>query len=227
MNLDVYFEDLHITNLVELGQNMYLYPNLAFSLILRDDFQEALRQEEPLIYQRFEELKDIEDDDIFVFKVSYLFCPYMTLRYHKYRFDKLEDLGNKMINFGPTIDVYLEDLLKNHLISYVFELQGLNTISKESYRYIKEAERLYLTNRTRAYFKLAFNLSKLNVLVYNGRAYVNPKSFLEAMTNDVNITKFALEFEENDYFFAWLDYLGYQKRIERFYNLVNYIDERK
>ena len=93
MNLDVYFEDLHITNLVELGQNMYLYTDLAFSLILRDDFQEALRQEEPLIYQRFEELKDIEDDDIFVFKVSYLFCPYMTLRYHKYRFDKLESGG--------------------------------------------------------------------------------------------------------------------------------------
>lgn len=227
MDLDVYFDDLHITNLIELGQNMYKYPDLAFSLIIRDDFQKSLKENEPYLYQKFVQLQDIADDDEFVFKVSYLFCPYMTLRYHRYRFDKLENLGERMINYGPVVDVYLMDLIKFRLLSYVYELQGLNTISKENYLAIKKAEEIVITNPNKAYFTLAFDLSKSKVLVYNGKPYITPKSFLEVMSSDVNITKFAIDFEDNEYFFAWLRYLNYENRLKRFKNLVKFIEERE
>ena len=227
MDLDVYFDDLHITNLVELGKSMYKYPDLAFSLIIRADFQEALKGNEPYLYKKFVELQDIADDDEFVFKVSYLFCPYMTLRYHGYIFETLENLGERMINYGPVIDVYLMDLIKLKLLSYVYELQGLNTISKEDYLAIKKAEELVNDNPQKAYFTLAFDLSKSKVLVYNGRPYISPKSFLEVMSSDVNITKFAIDFEENEYFFAWLHYLNYENRLKRFRNLVKFIEERE
>lgn len=227
MDLDVYFDDLHITNLIELGQNMYKYPDLAFSLIIRDDFQKSLKENEPYLYQKFVQLQDIADDDEFVFKVSYLFCPYMTLRYHGYRFDKLENLGERMINYGPVVDVYLMDLIKFRLLSYVYELQGLNTISKENYLAIKKAEQMVITNPNKAYFTLAFDLSKSKVLVYNGKPYITPKSFLEVMSSDVNITKFAIDFEDNEYFFAWLRFLNYENRLKRFRNLVKFIEERE
>lgn len=227
MDLDVYFDDLHITNLIELGQNMYKYPDLAFSLIIRDDFQKSLKENEPYLYQKFVQLQDIADDDEFVFKVSYLFCPYMTLRYHGYRFDKLENLGERMINYGPVVDVYLMDLIKFRLLSYVYELQGLNTISKENYLAIKKAEEMVITNPNKAYFTLAFDLSKSKVLVYNGKPYITPKSFLEVMSSDVNITKFAIDFEDNEYFFAWLRFLNYENRLKRFRNLVKFIEERE
>lgn len=227
MDLDVYFDDLHITNLIELGQNMYKYPDLAFSLIIRDDFQKSLKENEPYLYQKFVQLQDIADDDEFVFKVSYLFCPYMTLRYHGYRFDKLENLGERMINYGPVVDVYLMDLIKFRLLSYVYELQGLNTISKENYLAIKKAEEMVITNPNKAYFTLAFDLSKSKVLVYNGKPYITPKSFLEVMSSDVNITKFAIDFEDNEYFFAWLRFLNYENRLKRFKNLVQFIEERE
>mgnify|MGYP006896539013 FL=1 len=227
MDLDVYFDDLHITNLIELGQNMYKYPDLAFSLIIRDDFQKSLKENEPYLYQKFVQLQDIVDDDEFVFKVSYLFCPYMTLRYHGYRFDKLENLGERMINYGPVVDVYLMDLIKFRLLSYVYELQGLNTISKENYLAIKKAEEMVITNPNKAYFTLAFDLSKSKVLVYNGKPYITPKSFLEVMSSDVNITKFAIDFEDNEYFFAWLRFLNYENRLKRFRNLVKFIEERE
>ncbi len=227
MDLDVYFDDLHITNLIELGQNMYKYPDLAFSLIIRDDFQKSLKENEPYLYQKFVQLQDIADDDEFVFKVSYLFCPYMTLRYHGYRFDKLENLGERMINYGPVVDVYLMDLIKFRLLSYVYELQGLSTISKENYLAIKKAEEMVITNPNKAYFTLAFDLSKSKVLVYNGKPYITPKSFLEVMSSDVNITKFAIDFEDNEYFFAWLRFLNYENRLKRFRNLVKFIEERE
>lgn len=227
MDLDVYFDDLHITNLIELGQNMYKYPDLAFSLIIRDDFQESLKENEPYLYQKFVQLQDIADDDEFVFKVSYLFCPYMTLRYHGYRFDKLENLGERMINYGPVVDIYLMDLIKFKLLSYVYELQGLNTISKENYLAIKKAEEMVISNPNKAYFTLAFDLSKSKVLVYNGKPYITPKSFLEVMSSDVNITKFAIDFEDNEYFFAWLRFLNYENRLKRFRNLVKFIEERE
>ena len=227
MNLDVYFDDLHITNLIELGQNMYKYPDLAFSLIIRDDFQKSLKENEPYLYQKFVQLQDIADDDEFVFKVSYLFCPYMTLRYHGYRFDKLENLGERMINYGPVVDIYLMDLIKFKLLSYVYELQGLNTISKENYLAIKKAEEMVISNPNKAYFTLAFDLSKSKVLVYNGKPYITPKSFLEVMSSDVNITKFAIDFEDNEYFFAWLRFLNYENRLKRFRNLVKFIEERE
>ncbi len=227
MDLDVYFDDLHITNLIELGQNMYKYPDLAFSLIIRDDFQKSLKENEPYLYQKFVQLQDIADDDEFVFKVSYLFCPYMTLRYHGYRFDKLENLGERMINYGPVVDIYLMDLIKFKLLSYVYELQGLNTISKENYLAIKKAEEIVISNPNKAYFTLAFDLSKSKVLVYNGKPYITPKSFLEVMSSDVNITKFAIDFEDNEYFFAWLRFLNYENRLKRFRNLVKFIEERE
>lgn len=227
MDLDVYFDDLHITNLIELGQNMYKYPDLAFSLIIRDDFQKSLKENEPYLYQKFVQLQDIADDDEFVFKVSYLFCPYMTLRYHGYRFDKLENLGERMINYGPVVDIYLMDLIKFKLLSYVYELQGLNTISKENYLVIKKAEEMAISNPNKAYFTLAFDLSKSKVLVYNGKPYITPKSFLEVMSSDVNITKFAIDFEDNEYFFAWLRFLNYENRLKRFRNLVKFIEERE
>jgi len=227
MNLDVYFDDLHITNLIELGQNMYKYPDLAFSLIIRDDFQKSLKESEHYLYQKFVQLQDIADDDEFVFKVSYLFCPYMTLRYHGYRFDKLENLGERMINYGPVVDIYLMDLIKFKLLSYVYELQGLNTISKENYLAIKKAEEMVISNPNKAYFTLAFDLSKSKVLVYNGKPYITPKSFLEVMSSDVNITKFAIDFEDNEYFFAWLRFLNYENRLKRFRNLVKFIEERE
>lgn len=227
MDLDVYFDDLHITNLIELGQNMYKYPDLAFSLIIRDDFQKSLKENEPYLYQKFVQLQDIADDDEFVFKVSYLFCPYMTLRYHGYRFDKLENLGERMINYGPVVDIYLMDLIKFKLLSYVYELQGLNTISKENYLAIKKAEEMVISNPNKAYFTLAFDLSKSKVLVYNGKPYITPKSFLEVMSSDVNITKFAIDFEDNEYFFAWLRFLNYENRLKRFKNLVQFIEERE
>lgn len=227
MDLDVYFDDLHITNLIELGQNMYKYPDLAFSLIIRDDFQKSLKENEPYLYQKFVQLQDIVDDDEFVFKVSYLFCPYMTLRYHGYRFDKLENLGERMINYGPVVDIYLMDLIKFKLLSYVYELQGLNTISKENYLVIKKAEEMVISNPNKAYFTLAFDLSKSKVLVYNGKPYITPKSFLEVMSSDVNITKFAIDFEDNEYFFAWLRFLNYENRLKRFRNLVKFIEERE
>ena len=227
MDLDVYFDDLHITNLIELGQNMYKYPDLAFSLIIRDDFQKSLKENEPYLYQKFVQLQDIADDDEFVFKVSYLFCPYMTLRYHGYRFDKLENLGERMINYGPVVDIYLMDLIKFKLLSYVYELQGLNTISKENYLAIKKAEEIVISNPNKAYFTLAFDLSKSKVLVYNGKPYITPKSFLEVMSSDVNITNFAIDFEDNEYFFAWLRFLNYENRLKRFRNLVKFIEERE
>ena len=47
------------------------------------------------------------------------------------------------------------------------------------------------------------------------------------MSSDVNITKFAIDFEENEYFFAWLHYLNYENRLKRFRNLVKFIEERE
>lgn len=227
MELDVYFENLHISNLVELGQNMYLYSDLAFSLIINHDFITKLKEEEPKLYERFLELQQIEDDDEFVFKVSYLFCPFMSLRYRGYKFDSLDRLGEKMLNFGPSIDVYLMDLIQKHLISYVLELQGLNTVSKDVYRSIKRAESIYTENSQKAYWTLAFELSKSSVLVYNEKAYINPNSFLEAMSSDANIIKFALELENNEYLFAWLHFLHYEKQLKRYENLVKLIEERE
>lgn len=227
MELDVYFDDLHITNLRELGENMYRYPDLAYSLIIRSDFQERLKEEEPFLYAKFSELQDIVDDDEFVFKVSYLFCPYMTIRYRGYKFDNLAKLGERMLNYGPTVDVYLMDLIKMSLLSYVYDLQKQIPVSKEDYLAIKEAEEDYKINPNRAYWTLAFRLSKSKVIIYNGRPYLTPKMFLEVMSSDANITKFAIDFETNEYFFSWLRYLNYENRLNRFKNLVKFIDERE
>lgn len=224
MELDLYFNKVHITNLVELGQQMYLFPDMAYSFLLREDFQNDLAEQEPFLYAKFIKMLEIPEDDIFLFKVSFLFCPYMTFRYRGYKFDDLKQLGEKIILFGPEKDVYFEDILKHKLLSYFLKLQGLKPkLCAE----IENIEKLYEDKPNFAYFTLGFKLSGITAIIYKGRPFITPITFFDYVTNDVNITEFAMNFEKDQYVFAWLSYLGYDNILKHYQNLVNLITEKE
>lgn len=227
MKLDVYFGDLHITDLVSLAQNIYLYPDESYTLLLSQEFQNALKEEEPFLYPQFLSCLNIPEDDVFLFKVSYLFCPYMTFRYQGYKFDDLKELGEKILLFGPNIDVYLEDILKYKLLSFYFKIQKKDVENNLLFSKIIELENLYIENPAFAYFTLGFKLSEIPVIIYKGRPFVTPQSFFEYVTNDVNITEFATNFEKDQYVFAWLTYLGYKDKLNEYHALVKLISEKE
>ncbi len=227
MELDLYFGEEHITSLVELGQKMYLYVDQAYSFIMREDFLLDLSVHEPFLFAKLQSIMDVEDDYLFVFKASYIFCPYMTFRYAGYKFENFKELGERILHFAPQIDAYLEDILKFRLLSWHMELQGKNKTNKVLYKRILEIENEYQSNSNFAYFTLGFQLSGVKVIIYKGRPYVYPKVFFEYMTNDSNITEFALEFEKNQYVFAWLKYLGYEAVLTRYHSLVELITAKE
>lgn len=227
MRLDLYIGEEHITSLLELGQKMYLYPDQTYSFVIREDFAKMLRLEEPILHVKFMELLKIEDDHIFLFKVSYLFCPYMTFRYNKHNFAELRELGEKIIGFGPQIDVYLMDILEHKLLSYFLELQEKNTSQRKLYQMVIEIEEQYKTNPHLAYFTLGFKLSEFKAIIYKGKPYLTPKLFFEFITNNTNITEFAMSFEKDQYVFAWLSSLGFNNVLERYHNLVDLITAKE
>lgn len=227
MQLDVRFGYVEIHNLEELGKIIYLYPDMAYSLLLREDFQNRLKEEEPYLYPTFLALLKEKKDEVFLFKVSYLFCPYMTFRYQGREFASYQELGTQILRMGPQIDIYLRDILEEKLLSFVMKLQKDDERHPKLYELVLQKEKEFLDQPNYAYFSLGFHLSESKVLVYHGKPYVDPEFFFVDILKPETKEEFFATFEDNQYIFAWLNYLGYDKLINRYHTLVNLIEEKE
>ena len=166
-------------------------------------------------------------NDAFLFKTQYIINPIMSLRYHGYNFENVEELGKKILSFGPQIDIYLKDFLKYKLLSYYFEVVHFDERKPQLYKSIKTLEEEFLTNENKAYFKLGFVLDNQKCILYNGKKFNDVKQFMSYVILPVSITEFAKDFIKSQYVFAWLDYLGYKKEISLFESIVDNVEQKE
>lgn len=212
----------------EFAKNIYLYHDEALALIKSKKFLKILYNYNEKMYNNIVELLSQPfQNDAFLFKTQYIINPMMSLRYHGYNFENVEELGKKILSFGPQIDIYLKDFLKYKLLSYYFEVVHFDERKPQLYKNIKTLEEEFLTNENKAYFKLGFVLDNQKCILYNGKKFNDVKQFMSYVILPVSITEFAKDFIKSQYVFAWLDYLGYKKEISLFESIVDNVEQKE
>lgn len=212
----------------EFAKNIYLYHDEALALIKSKKFLKILYNYNEKMYNNIVELLSQPfQNDAFLFKTQYIINPIMSLRYHGYNFENVEELGKKILSFGPQIDIYLKDFLKYKLLSYYFEVVHFDERKPQLYKNIKTLEEEFLTNENKAYFKLGFVLDNQKCILYNGKKFNDVKQFMSYVILPVSITEFAKDFIKSQYVFAWLDYLGYKKEISLFESIVDNVEQKE
>lgn len=212
----------------EFAKNIYLYHDEALALIKSKKFLKILYNYNEKMYNNIVELLSQPfQNDAFLFKTQYIINPIMSLRYHGYNFENVEELGKKILSFGPQIDIYLKDFLKYKLLSYYFEVVHFDERKPQLYKNIKTLEEEFLTNENKVYFKLGFVLDNQKCILYNGKKFNDVKQFMSYVILPVSITEFAKDFIKSQYVFAWLDYLGYKKEISLFESIVDNVEQKE
>lgn len=208
-------------SLNEFAMNMYRFYDEAFVLINTKKFLKLLKENYPTYYEKINELRKSEtDNDVFVFKIQYIFNPLMELKFRNYHFSSLKSLGNMILNGNPKIDVYISDLIKNRLLSYYLQIQGYDTLKTKLYKKVLKIEDDFTKNPARAYFKTGFLLAETKKMVYRRRWYDNVSSFFQEVLKPDKINDFADSFEKSQYVFAWLELLGYKNVVEKYESII-------
>jgi hypothetical protein len=212
---------------LSMGKDVYLYPGrfnefFASPAFLKELFEDKER------YAQYLALKNENPiPDVFLFKMSYILNPYMSLRYHKFIFSSYEELGTTMLSYGPVVDVYLKDLLIYHLLSsYMVRLRD-DARFPEAYKAVKEEEKEAEEDENLAYWTLAFRLAKSKTLIYDKKEFADPKAFFEYKLDISDLLSFASSFLSSREVLAWLKLLGYGNKIAEFLALTDLADKKE
>ncbi len=226
MAFSIVIKDKTFTSLVDMGKEMYLYPEAFEKVLTSRKFLKILKNEDE---EKFNELLKINhmyrDVNAFLFYAQYLFCPHMELKFHRHKFDSLKELGEFIIYNGPEIDIYTKDLLKLNLLSKYMRDQGLDKKTPKIYDRVIELERMSIQNENRAYFLLGFSLSECDKIIYDKKEFDSVKEFFKTMTSDYYLYKFSSSLETNQYVYSWLIVKGYEDVVTKYRGLIDTIEE--
>ncbi len=221
MSIIIKIKNEEYTSFEEFGKNIYKYFDEAYKLVNTSKFLKLLKQENIEYYDAIIKLRKEEtDEDAFIFKVQYVFCPLMELKFRNYKFTSLKILGRKILLGAPKIDIYIKEAIKNKLFSYYLKLQGYDVLEKKLYESVKNLENNYLENPNRCYFKMGFLLAGTQKIVYRRKWYDSVSTFFQEILKPTMIHDFCKDFEKSQYVFAWLELLGYQDKLNKYFSLT-------
>ena len=224
MNFVITLEKERITSLKELGEKMYLYPDASEKLLTSSKFLKFLKENDEEKYVKLIELNHKErEHETFIFLAQYIFNPIMNIRHHGYEFNSYKELGEKILAFGPKIDVYLKDFLKFGLLTKYIKLMGRDIQDKEIYLKVVELEKKFKINANYSYFLLGFTLSDCAIITYESKAYSDVNLFFQEMIHDHCVANYSSLISKNQYVLAWLTYLGYDKVVDKYQSIINSI----
>jgi hypothetical protein len=204
----------------EMGKEVYLYPGRFYVFFQSKPFLRLLYQDKKRYSEYLSLLEEKDIPDVFLFRMSYILNPYMSLRYHHFLFRSYKELGEQMLFYGPTVDVYLKDLLVYHLLSAYMEKVGDTKRYMSIYASVKECEKEAADRENVAYWKLAFALAGTKEIVYRHTSYSSPKEFFNDHLVLSSLIELSEHLEESEYVLAWLEMNGFDFKLSTYRGLV-------
>ena len=200
------FQDVEYENIFTLAKIIYKHYD-EFAYLLKSDEQllEFIKNSDAEKYEKINKLSKLAyPDEVFVFMSSYILNPYMTFRIKNKEFLSYENIGLDILKSCPNIDSSLFQLVQYNLISYQMEAASFDQKNFKMYEDIKEIERI--EDKQYAYFKLAYCLSKKDVIVYDKKEYKDIYSFcyyiikeyadIEALGNRLSTSAFLKAYSD-------------------------------
>jgi len=220
------FKGKYYDNLLQASKDAYKYPNRFYNFFVSSEFFQILKLEDEVKYEKIMELRNLDlINDVYTFLVADILNPFNKLSYQHFQFDTYQDIGKQILQFGPTIDVYLKDLLYYHLISFYMENCAEDKKYPDIYSLIKRKEEAAKINVNSAYWELGFELSNSYDLIYEGKVFKTPAEFFKYISDISDFINFSSTFLENGYVLTWLKYKGHSYTVSRFISLINVADQ--
>jgi hypothetical protein len=220
-------EKLTYDDFIEMGKDVYLYPGRFYRFFDSKAFIKALFQDKPR-YEQYLALKKMNlIPDVFLFKMSYVLNPYMSLRYHHFNFRSYQELGQTILSYGPVVDVYLKDLLIYHLLSEYMVRMRDDFNQAADYNEVRRCEREALEDQNLAYWDLGFALAHTKTLTYDKKQYSDPKQFFNEKLVLSSLIPFSSDFLSDRLVLCWLKLNGYEGKVSSFLSLASVSDEKE
>lgn len=217
------------SSFIEMGKDVYLYPGKFYKYFQSKQFLTELNKDKKRYLQYLNLKAENNIPDVFIFKMSYILNPYMSLRYHKFKFDTYKELGEMMLFYSPIVDVYLKDFIIYNLLSSYMERLGDDHKFPHIYKKLKEIEEIAKTDDQKAYWLLAYFLADTKKLHYRNKIYDSPDKFFSSQLGISSLIDFSSSFLADKAVLTWLEINGYEERLKRFESLtkVNDANEKK
>ncbi len=219
-------ENKYYDDFLSMGKDVYLYPGRFYKFFASKIFLRALYEDKERYHKYAELMKENPSPDVFLFKMSYILNPYMSLRYHKFIFASYKEVGQAILSYGPTIDVYLKDLLICGLLKDYMVSQGDDKKQEGAFQTVclcqKEADEDVET----AYWKLGFLLSGTKELIYEGVKFTSPSEFFSSRLVLSSLVPFSRTFLQDKLVLTWLRISGEEKKVNEFLSLQSVADEK-
>lgn len=158
-------------NVFLLAKDIYKNYDAFINIFRTDDNLLAfIKENDERKYESIIKLKRLAyPDDVFLFKATYILNPYLNFRIRNRSYRNYEQLGEALLYTSPSIDAILFQLIQFDLISYHMEVSSFSSKYSQIYNDVKEIEQIQ--DKQFAYFKMAYYLSKKDVIVYDNKMY--------------------------------------------------------
>lgn len=212
---------------LSMGKEVYLYPGRFYKLFSSKVFLRALEEDEVRYKAYLLLMKENPIPDVFLFKMSYILNPYMSLRYHKFIFASYKEVGETILSYGPVIDVYLKDLLIYGLLRDFMIHNGDDKNKEREFSFVEECRKEAEEDVDMAYWHLGFLLAGSKTLIYEGEKYDSPKAFFDSRLSISSLVPFSRSFLKDKLVLTWLKVNGETKKVDEFMSMQYLADQKE
>ncbi|WP_176560076.1 serine/threonine protein kinase [Brevibacillus dissolubilis] len=228
-------EDRHTANIKPYrfnGQEIYELDHLA--TVLAENWVDGKKQ----LYRGFvsDHAKQVGQDvaskimdiveyeknlDFGMFKMIYTLHPNAPLYWMGTNLQDLLQLAEKMHAKLPEVDQDAYNLLTTGALEFYMEHKQYDKAQVEQIRSLRKAAGGGTKIKRDIYFRLAFLLKASDVFKWQRKEFRSPDELVDYLyANRSQLEEFANQLLADEYFFAWLDHLGFSRHIEEWKKLV-------
>ncbi len=171
-------EKLSFKDLRSLGDVCCLYPELCISLFKDSGFRIWLRsQDEESASSALALFGDEEDEQVGLFKASYVLSPGHGLVFNKRSYPNVTSVGTAILGHAPGLDESAYELINSQSLTWYLNFRSFPKEHPETFAQIKELALESKGGNLESYFALAYRLSGKKSFFFNGREFPTIKDF--------------------------------------------------
>lgn len=158
-----------------------------------------------------------------IFHLQYILNPKLQFSYKENVYRDIVTLGEKILNSKADKTEILEAMASG-LVSHYLKVKEMEKEDLKMVEGVKYCEAYLSKDREIAYTLLGYYLSGRKYYRYNGRKFLTVPPLYDYLMAAQCFGRFSKDIDTNVLFKAWLYYLGYDKIVEKWNELVVDLD---
>ena len=170
------------------GKLMCRYPDVMLELFGDNSFRQWLSESDPeLAAQAIQAFSKEEDEQLGLFKASYVLAPAHPLTFMGEEFPKLSDLGYKILNDAPRLFDPAFRLFDSSALVWYLKMQRANERNPELFNAVQKLFDQRKSHLEVSYFLLGYLLTKETRFFFDGKVYQDILEFFAQNSSNTEL----------------------------------------